>query len=132
MPSSSSSETSPPPEASPPVPTEAPAAGGVDIDKVHGPVARRVKIDVVGIPHGVMLHEIKKNVDEASVDVNFIHPDASYAPHRGRHLIMIRQKIPHSLSNKIKAAKIKPIFVPRATADHVTHAIDELMRSAQQ
>lgn len=123
-----------PAQAPKPNPTDAPAAGGVDIDRVHTIAPRRVKIDVVGMPHGAILHEIKSQIDPARVDVTFIANDvqASYAPHRNRHLIMIQQKIPHSLSNKIKAAKIDPIFVPRATAGHVVHAIDELVRGASQ
>lgn len=107
-----------------------PEAGGVNIDAVHG--LRKIKVDVVGVPHGTMLHEIQRGIDLNAVDVNFVHPDGAFAPHRGRHLIMIQQKIPHSLSNKIKAAKIKPTFVPRATAGHVIHAIEELQRSAHQ
>lgn len=111
-------------------PANEPANGSVILGEATP--RKRVKIDVVGVPHGVMMHEIQRSIDESIADVRFIHPDASYAPHGGRHIIMIQQKISHSLSNKIKAAKIKPIFVPRATAGHVTHAIEELQRSALQ
>lgn len=96
---------------------------------------KRVKIDVVGFEAGrdVMLVKHKLNGSADRIDLRFVGPDqqASYAPHRDRNVILLTQRIPHSLRDKIKASGCKPLYVKR-TVGHVVEAITLLLRSSAQ
>jgi len=90
---------------------------------------RLLKVDVVGLNNGSMEQQVKTAIN-GGADLRFFDPDSgTYAPHRGRHCIMITQRVPHSLKFKIKAAGISPIYV-KSTAGHVIQAIEELQRAA--
>ncbi len=95
---------------------------------------KRVKIDVVGFDPQQYAPIVNGFIDNDAVDVRFIDAEhkTTYSPHRGRHLIMLADRISHTLKAKILAAGIKPVYIPRATAYHITHAIEELQRSAMQ
>ena len=123
-----------PPAAPANEPAPAPRITGTLTIQGEEPRHRRVKIDVVGLPHNGLVQQVNDAIDLDAVDVRYIEPDQknSYAPHRGRHVILLVDRIPHTLRHKITAAGIKPIFVPRATVHHITHAIEELQRSAMQ
>lgn len=90
---------------------------------------RQLKVDVVGFEFGAHEQTVAQSFN-GDVDLRFVHPDKAnaYAPHRGRHVIIVASRIPHSLSNKIRAANVEPIYV-RRTPGHVVHAIEELMRA---
>lgn len=91
----------------------------------------QLKVDVVGFEIGSQETFVQQAFGPGEVDFRFIHPDAqgTYAPHRGRHVVMMIGRVPHSLSAKFKAAKVEPI-ITRRTPGHVIHAIEELRRSA--
>jgi hypothetical protein len=91
--------------------------------------SRKLKVDVVGFEHGAHEQTVA-HAFNGNVDLRFIHPDkaSTYAPHNNRHVILVTGRVPHSLGNKIKAAKVEPIMVNRTTG-HVIHAIEELLRA---
>lgn len=101
----------------------------------HNPVPpstdrpEQLKVDVVGFEIGSQ-ESLVQSAFAGEVDLRFIHPDkmSAFAPHRGRHVVMMIGRVPHSLAEKFKAAKVEPIIV-RRTPGHVIHAIEELQRS---
>jgi hypothetical protein len=103
--------------------------------KHHNPVPpsaerpEQLKVDVVGFEIGEQQTTVEKAF-AGEVDLRFIHPDkmSAFAPHRGRHVVMMIGRVPHSLSAKFKAARVEPIIV-RRTPGHVIHAIEELQRA---
>lgn len=103
----------------------------------HNPVppsadrAEQLKVDVVGFEDGAQ-EKLVNSAFTGEVDLRFIHPDkmSSFAPHRGRHVVMMIGRVPHALSEKFRASKVTPIIV-RRTPGHVIHAIEELQRSRQ-
>jgi len=84
---------------------------------------------VVGLINGSMEQEVR-GAFNGMTDLRFFDPDSknTYAPHRGRHCVIVAERIPHTLKHKIKAAGVEPIYVKR-TPGHVIHAIEELHRS---
>lgn len=93
---------------------------------------KRIKIDIVGVPNGALASQIRSELPP-NVDARIFEPTSSsaYVPHKGRHCIMLIHKIPHSLSRKVKAAGVEPIYV-KPTVFYVTHAVDELVRGTVQ
>jgi hypothetical protein len=91
---------------------------------------KRLKVDVVGLHTGSMEQEVRQAIN-GHADLRFIPPEArgGFAPHKGRHCIVVTQRIPHALKHKIKAAGIEPIYV-KSTPGHVIHAIEELHRAS--
>lgn len=110
-------------------------AGGVNIDAVHSHqlprTARRLKVDIVGVNEKI-LAEIKERMP-ADIDARLVHGNQihSYTPSRDRQCILITERIPHAMFNKIKREKIDPIYT-KPTAGHVMHAVEELQRAAMQ
>jgi hypothetical protein len=120
----------------PPVTADAPAqqqAAAVPVQvptpEPEPPRAKVIKVDVVGLNNGSMEQEVRKALN-GHADLRFVNPDTGngYAPHRGRHCIMITQRVPHALKHKIKAAGVEPIYV-KSTTGHVIQAIEELHRA---
>jgi hypothetical protein len=121
--------------------SEAPQPGGITAPappippKHHNPVPpsanrpEQLKVDVVGFEIGEQQTTVEKAF-AGEVDLRFIHPDKInvFAPHRGRHVVMMVGRVPHSLGDKFRAAKVEPIYVKR-TPGHVIHAIEELQRA---
>lgn len=132
------------PVAPPAVTAPAPAAPAAADGKTpppapnhhHNPVppsadrAEQLKVDVVGFEIGAQETLVQKSFGPGEVDLRFIHPDkmSSFAPHRGRHVVMMIGRVPHALSEKFRASKVTPIIV-RRTPGHVIHAIEELQRA---
>lgn len=90
---------------------------------------RQLKVDVVGLNTPAM-EQLVKAAFNGETDIRFFDPDSSgsYAPHRGRECIMLTHRIPHALKDKIRAAKVEPLYV-KPTPGHVIHAIEELLRA---
>jgi hypothetical protein len=90
---------------------------------------RLVKVDVVGLNHGGMEQQVRSAIN-GGADLRFFDPDIKngYAPHRGRHCILVIGRIPHSIKEKAKSAGVEPIYV-KSTPGHVIHAIEELQRA---
>ena len=107
----------PPPPEEPAAPAEA------------APKSRQLKVDVVGL-NTPALEELVRKGFGPEVDLRFFDPDSSgsYAPHKGRECIMVTHRIPHALKDKIRAAKVEPLYV-KPTVGHVVHAIEELQRA---
>lgn len=91
----------------------------------------RLRVDVVGLTNGSMEQQVRQAIN-GHADLRFFDPDikGGYVPHRGRHCIMVTQRVPHSLKHKIKAAGVQPIYV-KSTTGHVIHAIEELHRAQE-
>ena len=114
------------------VPASAPAAvpaAATTPEPEPTPAPRALKVDVVGLNNGSMEQRVREAFN-GNTDLRFFDPDTKngYAPHRGRHCVMITQRVPHMLKHKMKAAGVEPIYV-KSTAGHVIHAIEELHRS---
>lgn len=116
---------SPPPAAEAAAPAAQPAA------TMPQPKAKPqpIKVDVVGLVNGTMEQQVRQAIN-GHADLRFFDPDSrnGYAPHRGRHCIMVTQRVPHALKDKIRASGVEPIYV-KSTPGHVIHAIEELRRS---
>lgn len=112
-----------------PAPVAAAAAAAVDATPQPEPAPRALKVDVVGLHNGAMEQQVRAAFN-GNTELRFFDPDSrnGYAPHRGRHCIVVTQRIPHTLKHKIKAAGIEPIYV-KSTTGHVIHAIEELHRA---
>lgn len=93
------------------------------------PPRQQLKVDVVGLTDGALEQKVR-GAFNGGTDIRFVSPDdrTTYKPHRNRHCIIITQRIPHALRDKIKAANVEPIYV-RSTPGHVVHAIEELHRA---
>jgi predicted component of type VI protein secretion system len=91
--------------------------------------SRQLKVDVVGLNTPAM-EQLVKAAFNGETDIRFFDPDSknSYAPHRDRECIMLTHRIPHVLKDKIRAAKVEPLYV-KPTPGHVIHAIEELLRA---
>ncbi len=111
-------------------PSEAAALPGKPTElEEAAPRAQVLKLDVVGLKDGQVQQQVRAAFN-GNTDLRFVDPDTKngYAPHRGRHCIMLTQRVPHMLKHKIKAAGIEPIYV-RPTAGHIIHAIEALCQA---
>lgn len=131
-PVSAPSEAAAPPAAlaETPAPTAAGAAPAAPPSEPAHDERRVLKVDVVGLNNGTQEQQVRAAFN-GNTDLRFFDPDtqAGYAPHRGRHCIMLTHRVPHALKAKIKAARVDPIYV-RPTVGHVVHAIEELHRAS--
>lgn len=122
--------SSAPPAA--PVPPPEPAARAAEPPPApEPPRLPQLRVDVVGFPTPNLGHLVKQQCAK-DIDFRFYDPDVAggYSPHRGREVIMMVDRIPHRLKDKIKSAGVTPVYV-KGTVGHVVHAVDELYRSFQ-
>lgn len=110
-------------------PVYAPAPAPVPEPAAEAPKSRQLKVDVVGL-NTPGLEQLVRQGFGPEVDLRFFDPDSagSYAPHKGRECIMVTHRVPHALKDKIRAAKVEPLYV-KATVGHIVHAIEELQRA---
>lgn len=110
-----------PPATSSPAPTQA----------ANGPRERVLRIDVLGTVAPDWMARIREAISEAD-ELRFIDFDSAreFAPHRGRHLILMQQgKIPRVLQQKLEATGVKPLVV-RDAGGHVLRAVQDLKSGA--
>jgi len=114
----------------PPAEPATAAAVAPAIQEPEAAPARVLKVDVVGLINGAHEQQVRAAFN-GDTELRFFDPDSrnGYAPHRGRHCVVVAERIPHTLKSKIKAAGVEPIYVKR-TAGHVIHAIEELQRAS--
>lgn len=115
----------------PPLP-QAPKSDGVDIDAAHHQ-RKRLRVDVVGEINAPVKMSIQETFRDDDLELRFIEGGwvRGYHPTPGRHCLLITERIKHQVSHKLKKAGIEPIFV-KPTATMISHAIEELQRSAMQ
>lgn len=112
-----------PVQAPPPTPPQA-----ASIDRLEAPGLR---IDVLGTIEAEWMQRIRDIVG-AGDEVRFFAFEAAreFAPHRGRHLIVMQQgKLPRVLQRKLEATGVAPVLV-RDAAGHVLRAVQELKGAA--
>ena len=109
------------PPAMPPAPPVSPVVSTPD------EYAKRLKVDVIGLQAGEPERTVR-NALNGDVELRFFGTDSNYAPHRGRHIILMTARLPRTLQEKIKASGVEPQLV-RPTTGHVIHAIEELVRT---
>jgi len=110
-----------PPATSPPAPTQA----------ANGSRERVLRIDVLGTVAPDWMARIREAISEAD-ELRFVDFDSAreFAPHRGRHLILMQQgKIPRVLQQKLEATGVKPLVV-RDAGGHVLRAVQDLKSGA--
>jgi hypothetical protein len=119
---------------SPPVP---PADEPASVDAVpipgEAPPRMRLKVDVVGTINPPVRVQVRDAFANTDVDLRFFegsHHDR-YTPDPARHCIFMSKRSSHGLFEKLKKYKVKPIYV-EPSAGVITHAIEELQRSAMQ
>jgi len=124
--------TPPPPlQPAPPAQDTKPADAPLH-DPSPTPVAfkpKNCKVDVIGLRQDDV-NTVRRSFIGQPVDLRFFDSDArnEYKARDNSEVIMIRSRIPHTLTHKVEAAGIRPIYVDRSTG-HVMHAIEELLRA---
>ena len=102
----------------------------------HNPVppskerASRLRVDIVGLTNGSDERLVAQAFGGGEVDLRFARPADwnGYQPNPNRHCIAMSERLPHAISNKLRKANIKPVYV-KPTAGHIIHAIEELQRA---
>lgn len=96
------------------------------------PPKPRVKIDVVGFNLGADETRVAQALNGSGglVELHFVNSDKwkTYSPHNGRYVVMMQARIPHALSNKLRASKVEPIYT-KPTVGHVVTAINGILRT---
>lgn len=97
------------------------------------PPRKRLKIDVVGSINPPVRTLVRDQYSGTDIDIRFFEGGhrERYTPDPARHCIFVSKRASHGLFDKLKKYRIQPIYV-EPSASYITHAIDELQRSAMQ
>lgn len=120
---------------SPPVPPADEPASVETSAPIPGetPPRKRLKVDVVGTINGPVKSQVRDQFNGVDIDLRFFDGGhhQRYKPDPNRHTIFLSGRASHGLFDKLKKYKIQPIYV-EPSVSFITHAIDELQRSAMQ
>lgn len=121
------------PVSPPASPADEPAH--IDAAPIPGdtPPRKRLKIDVVGSINPPVRTLVRNQYSGTDIDLRFFEGGhhERYTPDPARHCIFVSKRASHGLFDKLKKYRIQPIYV-EPSASYITHAIDELQRSAMQ
>jgi hypothetical protein len=94
---------------------------------------RKLKIDIVGFESGQhhLLVRNRLNGTGDKVELNFVSPDAgsTYTPPAERQVILLTGRVPHKMTQKIKACGCAVVHVDRSVGD-VVEAINNLVKNS--
>jgi hypothetical protein len=115
-----------------PAPASAAPAPSSPANGTHAPppAAPGLRIDIIGTMDPEWVQRIRDAAPGDEVRIFDFAAGRDYAPHRGRHLIVMQQgKLPRSLQAKLTTSGAKPVFV-RDAAGHVLRAVQDIKGSA--